>query len=92
MSTSISSLFEDRNRPRQRFEIVQQMRAAESGIATQSAPRSTTHGTFVSRARVPATGPATPKLAASISAAAVDVSRRNCRRQRAEIGKVERAI
>ena len=66
--------------------------ARATGSSLRSASASTTHGTLVNCARVPVTGPATPKLAASMSAGVVDVSRRNCRRQRAEIGKVERAV
>ncbi len=82
---------ENRHRPRERFEIVEQV-GARNGTSLRSVSRSTTHGTFVNCARVPVIGPATPKLAASMSAGLVDVSRRNCETQRAEIGEVERAI
>ena len=62
------------------------------GSSLRSVSTSTTHGTFVSCARVPVIGPATPKLAASMSAGVVDGLAKKLQAQRAEIGEVERAV
>ena len=54
---------------------------------TVRASRSTIHGTLVKCARAPVIGPATPKPAASISEAFVEVSRRKCMHTAPRSGK-----